>query len=133
MYSRFLERYERCTRINYGNIYVLYFTQNIENINTMPFKAGDPGGPGRPPGLKNKTTRIREEAFMQLAEGKEEIIEVIKTLAKGGEVPLLVLYLNKILPNQSMIQEMLAARLGNLENPDAEPEIEEKTDVPSFL
>src|SRR5262245_11671240 len=57
-----------------------------------PFK---PGNPGRPPGSKNKTTRMAE----QLAEGQaEQVVQKLLELARAGNVAALRMVLDRVWP-----------------------------------
>src|SRR5262245_25285547 len=57
-----------------------------------PFK---PGNPGRPPGSKNKTTRMAE----QLVEGQaEQLVQKVLELAQGGNVAALRMVLDRVWP-----------------------------------
>ena len=54
-----------------------------------------PGNPGRPPGSKNKTTRMLE----QLIEGQaEQCIEKLKELALAGDVTCLKIIIDRLIP-----------------------------------
>ena len=54
-----------------------------------------PGNPGRPPGSKNKTTRMLE----QLIEGHaEEFVEKLKELALAGDVACLRIIIDRLIP-----------------------------------
>jgi hypothetical protein len=57
-----------------------------------PFK---PGNPGRPPGSKNKTTRMAE----QLVEGQaEQLVQKVLELAQAGNVAALRMVLDRVWP-----------------------------------
>jgi len=57
-----------------------------------PFK---PGNPGRPPGSKNKTTRMAE----QLVEGQaEQLVQKVLELAQGGNMAALRMVLDRVWP-----------------------------------
>ena len=57
-----------------------------------PFK---PGNPGRPPGSKNKTTRMAE----QLVEGQaEQLVQKVLELAQGGNMTALRMVLDRVWP-----------------------------------
>jgi hypothetical protein len=57
-----------------------------------PFEAGNPG---RPPGSKNKTTRMLE----QLIDGQaERVVEKLKELALAGDVPCLKIIVDRLMP-----------------------------------
>jgi hypothetical protein len=59
-------------------------------VRGRPFK---PGNPGRPPGSKNKTTRILEE----LAEGQaEELVQKMMELALAGDVSCIRMALERL-------------------------------------
>jgi hypothetical protein len=59
-------------------------------VRGRPFK---PGNPGRPPGSKNKTTRILEE----LAEGQaEQLVQKMLELALAGDVACLRMALERL-------------------------------------
>ena len=54
-----------------------------------------PGNPGRPPGSKNKTTRMLE----QLIEGQaEQCVEKLKELALAGDVACLRILMDRLIP-----------------------------------
>ena len=54
-----------------------------------------PGNPGRPPGSKNKTTRMLE----QLIEGQgEQFVEKLKELALAGDVTCLRIIIDRLIP-----------------------------------
>ena len=54
-----------------------------------------PGNPGRPPGSKNKTTRMLE----QLRESQaEEFVEKLKELALAGDVTCLRIIMDRLIP-----------------------------------
>ena len=54
-----------------------------------------PGNPGRPPGSKNKTTRMLE----QLIEGQaEEFVEKLKESALAGDVACLRIIMDRLIP-----------------------------------
>ena len=56
-----------------------------------------PGNPGRPPGSKNKTTRMLE----QLIEGQaEQFVEKLKELALAGDVACLRIIIDRLIPLQ---------------------------------
>jgi Family of unknown function (DUF5681) len=64
-------------------------------VRGRPFQ---PGNPGRPPGSKNKTTRLVE----QLVEGDaEELSRKMLELAKKGNVRCLEYCLDRLLPKRS--------------------------------
>jgi hypothetical protein len=57
-----------------------------------PFK---PGNPGRPPGSKNKTTRMAE----QLVEGQaEQVVQKLLELAQAGNLAALRMVLDRVWP-----------------------------------
>jgi hypothetical protein len=57
----------------------------------------EPGNPGRPPGSKNKTTRMLE----QLIEGQaEQCVEKLKELALAGDVACLRIIIDRLIPLQ---------------------------------
>jgi hypothetical protein len=61
-------------------------------VRGRPFK---PGNPGRPPGSRNKITRMVE----QLAEGQaEQLIQKVLELAKAGDVTCLRMLLDRVWP-----------------------------------
>jgi hypothetical protein len=64
-------------------------------VRGRPFQ---PGNPGRPPGSKNKTTRLVE----QLVEGDaEELSRKMLELAKKGNVRCLEYWLDRLVPKRS--------------------------------
>jgi hypothetical protein len=70
---------------------------DARKVRGRPFK---PGNPGRPPGSKNKTTRILE----QLADGQaEQLVQKLLQQALAGDVSCLRMALDRIWPPRQPI------------------------------
>jgi len=66
----------------------------VHKARGRPFR---PGNPGRPPGSKNRTTRLLE----QLAEGQaEQLVQKALELAQGGDVTCLRMLLDRLWPQR---------------------------------
>lgn len=69
--------------------------KTLPKVRGRPFQ---PGNPGRPPGAKNRTTRLVE----QLVDGEgEKIARKLIELATGGNVRCLEIALDRIAPKRS--------------------------------
>jgi hypothetical protein len=69
--------------------------ETSKKIRGRPFK---PGNPGRPPGAKNRTTRVLEEL---LAGDAEKVTRKFIELALAGNVRCLQWYIERLLPRRT--------------------------------
>jgi len=70
-------------------------TKNVEKTSDGRFQPGNPGGPGRPAGSRNKATL----ALDKLADDAgKEILEKMVEVAKGGDLRAAELVLSRIWP-----------------------------------
>ena len=64
----------------------------------MPrFKNGDPAGPGRPPGLRNKTSQLLDTIA---GEGTEKVIRTVQEKAEKGDMYAAALMLARTWPRR---------------------------------
>lgn len=70
-------------------------TKNGKQSTATRFKPGNPGGPGRPAGSRNKATVMLD----QLAEGEApELLRTVLTSAKGGDMAAARIVLERVWP-----------------------------------
>ena len=61
----------------------------------MRFKKGNPGGPGRPRGSRNRSSILLKRLGQH---GVNDLVDTAREEAKGGDTRLLVFLLNRLLP-----------------------------------
>jgi hypothetical protein len=85
----------------------------------MSFEVGNPGGPGRPPGLPNKTTQIVRQLFADILEKEQdnfrEALETLRTTNPKEYVQVMTKLSQRFLP------EMTATALSNADGSNIEP------------
>jgi hypothetical protein len=85
----------------------------------MSFEVGNPGGPGRPPGLPNKTTAIVRQLFADILEKEQDNFrEALETLRTTNPKEY-VMVMTKL--SQRFLPEMTATALSNADGSNIEP------------
>jgi hypothetical protein len=85
----------------------------------MSFEVGNPGGPGRPPGLPNRTTAIVRQLFADILESEQEnfkaALEQIRVDSPKDYVQVMTKLSQKFLP------DMTTTILQNADGSNIEP------------
>jgi len=85
----------------------------------MSFEVGNPGGPGRPPGLPNRTTAIVRQLFADILESEQEnfkaALEQIRVDSPKDYVNVMTKLSQKFLP------DMTTTILQNADGSNIEP------------
>jgi hypothetical protein len=85
----------------------------------MSFEVGNPGGPGRPPGLPNRTTAIVRQLFADILESEQEnfkaALEQIRVESPKDYVNVMTKLSQKFLP------DMTTTILQNADGSNIEP------------
>lgn len=78
----------------------------------MAFEVGNPGGPGRPPGLPNKTTQMVRQLFADILESEQdnfkEALERLRVESPKDYVQVMTKLSQKFLPDLTVTALMNA-------------------------
>jgi hypothetical protein len=70
-------------------------SKNAKRTRGRPFEEGNPGGPGRPNGSRNKATIVLEK---MLEEDGEAVVQAVVEAAKNGDMTAARLVLDRVCP-----------------------------------
>jgi len=85
----------------------------------MSFEVGNPGGPGRPPGLPNKTTQMVRQLFADILESEQDNFREALERLRQENPKEYVLVLTKL--SQKFLPDMTTTILQNADGSNIEP------------
>ena len=85
----------------------------------MSFEVGNPGGPGRPPGLPNRTTSIVRQLFADILESEQENFKAALEQLRQESPKDYVQVMTKL--SQKFLPDMTTTILQNADGSNIEP------------
>jgi hypothetical protein len=85
----------------------------------MSFEVGNPGGPGRPPGLPNRTTAIVRQLFADILESEQENFKAALEQIRVDSPKDYVTVMTKL--SQKFLPDMTTTILQNADGSNIEP------------